>query len=129
MRGQMFVLTMVFLVGLIFVVQQGFINWFSYSVEFSAGMQKDDFYVLDNMKAMAEQTMSTSLSCEEARTNMDDLRNFLYSRLTSGYFLEFNYRLNCLYWNNGPPSPAPLNLTIQITGENTDTSGSFLIYR
>jgi hypothetical protein len=128
-KAQMFVITMVFLVGLVFVIQQGFINWFSYSMGFFADIQKNDYYLLDNVKTMAEQTMENSQSCTEARESLNELKSFLQSRVFSGYFLEFMYRLNCANWNNNPPSPAPLNVTIHITGENIDTSGNFFLYR
>lgn len=128
-KAQMFILTMVFLVGLVFVIQQGFVNWFSYSMEFFTDVQKNDYYLLNNVKAMTEKTIENSQSCDEARESLNELKSFLQSHVFSGYFLEFRYRLNCAYWNNVPPNPNPLNVTIHITGENIDTSGNFFLYR
>ncbi len=128
-KGQMFVLTMVFLVGLVFVIQQGFISWFGYSVDLHSGIQRNDYYLFENVKSMAGQTLLGSGDCDSARDNLNDLRSFLNSRILRGYSLDFKYRLYCSNWNNLPPSPAPLNVTIHVTGEETDTHGDFLFYR
>jgi len=128
-KAQMFILTMVFLVGLVFVVQQGFVKWFEYSIGFSTDMQRNDYYLFDNIKIMTDQTLKGSQDCDDARNNLNELNNFLQSRVLSGYFLKFTHRLNCANWNNAPPNPAPLNVTIHITGEDTDTYGNFFLYR
>jgi hypothetical protein len=128
-KAQMFVLTMVFLVGLVFVIQQGFVNWFAYAIDFYSDTQRNDYYLFDNVKTMAQYTMQSSATCDEARNNLNDLRAFLQSRILSNYFLEFRTRLDCSKWLNTPPSDAPLNASIHITGENVDTYGDFMLYR
>lgn len=128
-KGQMFIITMVFLVGLVFVIQQGFMNWFSYSIDYSSRMQMSDYYLFENMKSMARTSLMAASSCSEARDNLNELSTFLNTNVIKGYDLDFTYRINCAYWGNTPPNPAPLNLTIHIRGEDTDTYQNLFLYR
>ena len=129
MKGQMFILTMVFLVGLVFVVQQGFVNWFSYSMDFFADTQKNDYYLFDNVRQMIDQSIIGSSTCSETSDNMDELNSFLQSRILRGYFVEIDTSFDCINWYNSPPAAAPLRAGIHITGENIDTYGDFLFYK
>jgi hypothetical protein len=128
-KAQMFIITMVFLIGLIFVIQQGFNDWFEYSIDFSASMQRNDYYIFDSVRAMSEQTLKGSQSCLDARDKLRELEGFLKNRILSGYYLDFSYKLTCANWDNAPPDPAPMNLTLHITGKDTDTHGNFFLYR
>ncbi len=128
-KGQMFIITMVFLVGLVFVVQQGFVNWFAYSIDFYSETQKNDYYLFNNAKDMTDQTFLGSATCTEARNNLNDLTTFFNTRVLTSYFLEFSYSLECGNWPNTAPADPPLDVTIHIKGENTDTQEDFSLYR
>jgi hypothetical protein len=125
-KAQMFVVTMIFLMGLIWVVQQ---NLFGYSfLDFSKPLQEMDYYLFKNVKDVVTLGLKTSVDCTDAKENLEELVYFLNKELISGYSLDLKYKLNCTYWNNTPPLPAPLNLSIHIIGKETDTTGSFEIY-
>lgn len=128
-KGQMFVMTMVFLIGLVFVIQQSFMNWFAYSIDFYANTQRNDYYIFDSVRDMSQATLSTSSSCTEARENFKEMSSFLQSRVLGGYFLEFNTKLDCSKWSNSPPQAPPLNVTIHVTGEGVDSYSNFNLYR
>lgn len=128
-KGQMFILTMVFLIGLVFVIQQSFMNWFAYSIDFYANTQRNDYYTFNSIRQMSQATLLTSPSCTDARESFNDMTSFLQSRVLSGYFLEYSARLNCAYWNNPPPQPPPLNVTIHVTGKGLDSYSNFNLYR
>lgn len=129
MKGQMFVMTMVFLVGLIFVIQQGLMNWYTYSIDYSTRMQESDYYLFENMKSMAETSLMASSTCSEARDNLNELSFFLNTNIIKGYNLDFVHRLDCGNWANTAPAPPPLNLTIHIKGADSNTYQDILMYR
>lgn len=127
MKAQMFILTIIFLVGLVYVVQQ---NLSGYStLDFSEPFENNDYYIFRNVKDMFNETIRTTEECNDAEKNIDELINFLGRKiLYGGFTLDLRYNLNCLYWDNTLPDPAPVDLTIKIIGKRSETVGSFEIY-
>jgi hypothetical protein len=127
MKGQMFVLTIIFLVGLIYVVQQ---NISGYSVlDISGPFEDNDYYIFRDVKDLFERTMTTTSTCIEAGRNLNELNNYIGRKiLVGGFTLDLKYTLNCDNWDNVNPGPPPLNLTLKIIGKQSETIGSLRIY-
>ncbi len=127
MKGQMFILTIVFLVGLIFVVQQNLAGYSSFDL--SEPFKSNDFYIFRDVRNMFEDTTETSATCDDARNNLRELNNYLGRKiLPGGFTLSLEYSLDCAYWDNIDPNPTPVSLLIRIIGKNSETSGEFEIY-
>ncbi|MCJ7816310.1 MAG: hypothetical protein MUP55_00495 [Candidatus Aenigmarchaeota archaeon] len=126
-KAQMFIITTLFLIGLIFSVQQ---LMFQYTaLDLSAPFRENNIYLLQNTKNIINNTIRTTPDCPDFMTKMKELKDFLDKRIPrGGYSLSLGYRLNCTYWDNSPPQTAPLNLTIQIVGKNVETSSRVYLY-
>ncbi|MFQ5647977.1 MAG: hypothetical protein ACE5FW_01960 [Candidatus Aenigmatarchaeota archaeon] len=129
-KGQMFVVTMVFLTGLIFAVQQ---LLFQYSlVDLSEPMQRTDLYLLESAGSIFNITME-GLDCADsgsvARTLQDlvELDTWLARQTFRGYSLELEYNgldtpnLDC----NGE-TDAVLVLDIRIIGPGSETERIYI---
>jgi hypothetical protein len=114
-KGQMFIVTMVFLAGLIFSVQQ---LLFSYSaLDLSSPFRENEVYILYNVKGMINQTIKQTANCNEFLGKMEGLKSFLDSSSPrGGYITTITYRADCSYWNYAPPQSPPLNVSIKIAG-------------
>jgi len=126
-KAQMFIITTIFLIGLVFSVQQ---LMFQYTaLDLSAPFRENNIYLLQNTKNIINNTIRTTPYCPDFMTKMRELKDFLDKRIPrGGYSLSIGYRLNCTYWNNSPPNPPPLNLTIYIIGKNVETSSGVDLY-
>jgi hypothetical protein len=126
-KAQMFIIAAIFLVGLIFSVQQLLFQYTA--LDISAPLRDNDIYLLKNTKNIINQTIKTTPECEDFSKKMEELNDFLNTRIPlRGYVLSIKYRLNCTYWANTYPNNAPLNLTIQITGKGSETSSTVYMY-
>jgi hypothetical protein len=126
-KAQMFIITTLFLVGLIFSVQQLIFQYTA--LDLSAPFRENNIYLLQNTKEIINKTIRTTPDCSNFATNLRELKDFLDKRIPrGGYSLSLGYRLNCTYWDNPPPQSAPLNLTIQIVGKYVETSSSVYLY-
>jgi hypothetical protein len=123
MKAQMFIVTVVFLVGLIFAVQQAL---FQYSfLDLPAQSEKNDYYIFNNVKDMVIQGISTAKNCTEAVQNMEEIKAFMNKQiLKGGYVLETIYKFDCANWHTQTPF---LNLTIHLKSADTDTTGTFYL--
>jgi len=127
-RGQMFVVTTVFLVGLIFVVQQLLFQYAS--VDPRTGFQFNEYGLVKGVRDAANAALAGSADCGALKANMEVLKSFLDSRSASaGYAIEFSYVIDCQSFGNSPPSPAPLNITVRILGSDIDSTSRFSLYR
>jgi len=126
-KAQMFIITMIFLVGLIFSVQQ---LLFQYSaLDLSAPFRENDIYLLENLKDVVNATIKGEQECSKFSEKMEEFRSYLKEGVPrGGYSVSLNYRLNCANWENSPPNAAPLNLTIRIVGKGSDTSSVSSFY-
>ncbi len=126
MRAQMFIVTMVFLVGLIFTVHQ---SLFQYSfTDLSQSAQKNDFYLFKNTINAFNRTLQLSDSCNNAANNLQSLADFLNQQIfRGGYSLDIEDTLGTLDCNNVGTPNATLRLTIHLIGSDTDTKGVFYL--
>jgi len=126
-KAQMFIVTMLFLVGLIFTVQQ---LLFQYSaLDLSSPFRQNDIYLLENMKNAVNRTIKSTPDCPDFSQKMDELDSFMRSMgPKEGYALSIDYTLNCTHWNNPPPSDPPLNITMHIAGKGLDTYSRLAMY-
>ena len=127
MKGQMFILTIVFLVGLVFVVQQNLAGYSSFDL--SEPFKSNDFHIFRDVRKMFNDTVATSTDCNEARDNLEELNNYLSRKiLFGGFTLAMEYSVDCAYWDNPEPAPAPVNLLLRVVGKNSETVGEFDFY-
>ncbi|MCX6814158.1 MAG: hypothetical protein NTY20_00690 [Candidatus Aenigmarchaeota archaeon] len=124
-KAQMFIITTLFLIGLIFSVQQ---LTFQYTaLDLSAPFRENNIYLLQNTKDIINKTIRTTPDCTDFAANLRELKDFLDKRIPrGGYSLSLGYRLNCTNWQSS--TNPPLNLTIQIVGKNADTSARVYLY-
>jgi hypothetical protein len=131
MKGQMFVVAMVFLVGLIFIAQQVMFQYASIDISEPAGT--NDVHVIRSLKDMINQTIKTTRECNESEDSferyLEELEYMLEGEETGRfYIISLTKSLDCEFWENTPPSENPLNITIRVTGTGKDTTGSFKLY-
>jgi len=126
MTGQMFIVTVVFLVGLIFTVQQ-LVFQYTY-LDMPSTFRSDDYGLLEGIKAVMNQTVASSSGCQEALKRIDEASLFIESREISGYSVAIISSSNCALWASRPPSPAPINMTISITSEKTMAKEAVRLY-
>ena len=123
-KGQMFIVTMVFLIALIFSVQQ---LLYHYTViDLSIPSRTTDAYLLDNMESSFQAALDSSDDCLEARKNVKEVKDMIAS--TSDPPVDITGELFCPggAW---PPSGPDLTMQAAITGETYDTSALFEFYR
>ncbi|NIO23008.1 MAG: hypothetical protein GTN38_03210 [Candidatus Aenigmarchaeota archaeon] len=131
MKGQMFVVAMVFLVGLIFVVQQVL---FQYTlIDISEPMRLSDTHTIRSLTEDVNRTIKASMQCngsdDSFETYLEELDSVIKKEETGRiYVIYISRSLNCEFWGNSPPAENPLNISIRITGLGKDTTGSFKFY-
>jgi hypothetical protein len=124
-KAQMFVITMIFLIGLIFSVN-GLLFQYT-SLDLSTPFRENPVYLLGNIKSMINKTIKTTANCSDFSASMDELKGFLDKSIPRGGFsLSVSYRLDCTNWES--TANPPLNLTIQIVGKNVDVSSTIYMY-
>ncbi len=128
MKGQMFLITMIFMTGLVFMVQQLLIQYSA--LDLSAPFRENEIYLLRNTRDIINTTIKSTPDCEVFSDKMESLANFLNSRdPKGGYIISVDYRLNCAYWGNTPPAQAPLNVSVKIvTTMKSESSENYFMY-
>ena len=84
--------------------------------------------MIKNVKDTINYTIKTTENCTEFEEYMDETISFMREGVPDGYVLDIYYITNCDYWNNNPPEPAPLKLTVHIIGKNLDSISGFDLY-
>lgn len=126
MRAQMFIITMVFLAGLIVFVQQMLIQY--HEVDVSKGFEKVDLYILESIRDMFNKTLENSECCDNALLRIEELDSFLKRMENMKYFLELRYNnkeyvnLNCENYNT---NNSVLSLNVKITTGSSESSNIF----
>jgi hypothetical protein len=124
----MFVVTMVFLVGLIFTVQQLLFQYAS--VNPREGFLVNEYGVMKGAVDAVNATIMGSPDCSSFRSNLDNLKSFLGSRgAVTGYSIEIGYNLSCDYWGNIYPNPAPVNVSVRVLGNKIDSTSRLRLYK
>lgn len=123
----MFVVTLIFMVGLIFTVQQAL---FRYSeLDLSAPFIEGDSYFIRNTIEVFNDTVRNSGSCAQAEVNLKELSYVLAEKSAErGFSANLVYDLNCSLWGNQPPQAAPVTLNMQIEGKGVTSSGTKYFY-
>jgi hypothetical protein len=125
-KGQMFIVTVVFLVGVIFIVQQILLQY-SY-IDVQSSYKETDFHLMKSVEDVATQAVTVASTCTEAEKNLEESLLFLGEQTIGGYSLDVSYEVNCSNWGNTYPSPGPVSATIKITSEKTETKTDLIIY-
>ena len=131
-KGQMFVVTAVFLTGLLFAVQQVL---FTYSaLDLSEPFQTKEHRMLktvidginESIRAHTD-TGDPQSDCQEFDRNLKELIAMITDDFSSeGYLLKVNHDLECSNWGNSDP-PAPLTVSMSFIGAY-DASGILYFY-
>jgi hypothetical protein len=129
-KGQMFIVSVIFLIGMVFVVQQAL---FSYSeIDMSSPFEIRDGEVFGNMADVVNKTITGSYSCNGTKDSfnerMEKLKASFLEEYGREYAVEILYTLDCSRWSNAPPDPAPLALSLDISRQGRDTRGTFQLY-
>ena len=129
-KAQMFVVTAVFLTGLLFAVQEAMLTY-AY-IDMSGIFKSRENYMLmnliDGINESARGPDDDISGCHEFEKNLKELILLAGSDINmQGYHIEVYYDLNCSYWNNTYPGKAPLRLTMIFIG-TYDASGTLQFY-
>ncbi|MFH1978240.1 MAG: hypothetical protein ABIJ92_02860 [Candidatus Aenigmatarchaeota archaeon] len=110
-KAQMFIVTMVFLVSLIFAVQQSFFQYTS--IDTVSTFDVNDKYLIEDLKDLVNDTMHVSWEdCGEESSNVAALFSYLENHnFRNGYAVDFGNSKNSL----DCPSPIPgVNATLDL---------------
>lgn len=129
-KGQLFLVAIVFMVGMIFVVQQAL---FQYStIKMSEPFERKDAGLFNGMVEVVNKTIRETYNCNETKDSfedkMEELKISLLEEHGRIYSIEIIYDLNCSNWNNIPPDPGPLKIMISVASLGSDTRGNFEFY-
>jgi len=116
MKAQMFVITMVFLVGLVFAVQ-GILSQYGF-VDLAKAFEKNHAPLLSSIKNSFNSTLQSS-PCSELDSNLKELELFLENKIVEGTTIELSYSHSCI-----PPN---LNLTIHLKTIEADTTETVVL--
>jgi hypothetical protein len=126
-KAQMFIVTTLFMIGLIFTVQQLIFQYTA--LDLSAPFRENSIYLLRNTKDVINATIRSTPDCADFSAKMKELKDFLDRRVPyGGYSLAIDYKLNCSKWTNAAPQPSPLNVTLQIVGKTSETASRVYLY-
>jgi hypothetical protein len=128
-KGQLFLVAIVFLVGMIFIVQQAL---FQYSeVDITEPFMAMDVRIFNNILSGLNQTIRETYYCNETKDSfenrLEDLKTSFQEEYGRTYSIEMLYALNCSNWGKTPPNN-PLTITIAVSGQGRDTRGTYTFY-
>ena len=92
-KGQMFILTMVMLVGLIFAIQNN-LSAYSY-IDLSQSFERTDFYLMESINRSFGEVIK-SPTCEDVIRNAQDLKNSLQGKVINGIEIDLDYSIICI---------------------------------
>lgn len=131
MKAQMFLVSFVFAVGLIFVIQQ---SLFQYTdIDISEPANINEFSLMQSALDAVNRTLVRTYQCESGkdsfRERMEELKNFFAREsIRKLYSLSLEYDLDCSKWENVYPAENPVNLTIRLNGPQIKASGTYTMY-
>ena len=120
MKGQMFIVIIVFLAVFVFVIQQ---LLFQYSVtDVTEPFVSNDVFVEHSIKDTFSSTLMESRDCADAERRVVELASYFNrQQLISGFLADIDHSFECVNWYNYEPDIHPLNITATLTGESTST--------
>jgi len=122
-KAEMFIITMIFLIGFVFAVQQ---NLLQYSViDISEPLEENDVYLLWNIRELFNESLLDSADCLDAGTRMQGLKNYMDTQiLRGGYALELNYTFMACEANWGTGNNI-LRIDVKLVSETTETIAAY----
>ncbi|MBI4020320.1 MAG: hypothetical protein HY367_03225 [Candidatus Aenigmarchaeota archaeon] len=125
MKGQFFIVSMVFLVGLVFVVQQLLLQYGA--IRPLEPLENDDVALTNNIRDAFNATLATSGDCTEAERNLGELSEFIRDRQPmGGFFIEASHNFTC---STSGPFPSTLEVDIMASSPKIDTRTRFVFDR
>jgi hypothetical protein len=125
-KGQMFVVTVVFLIAMVFAVQS---LLFTYSeIDISQPPRARDAYVTQNIESIFRSALDSSDSCQEVRKHIIDLNNFVSSSVMGGQEVKVTGNVNCTSGDGWPPPPE-LTISVFVKKEDGETWATFELSR
>lgn len=125
-RGQMYIVTMVFLAAMVFGIQ-GLLLAYS-DTDLSKSYQSADPYVLDNIEDIFKSTLDSSGDCMEARDNIIELRSMMNSIIEGGYEIRTSGDVSCTPQGDWPAAGPDLVLHVSVFSERGESSADFELY-
>lgn len=131
MKGQLFLVSFVFAVGLIFLIQQ---SLFQYTdIDVSEPEKGNEFFILKStLNSINETLLSTDVcdgSKESFRERIGESITFFEKESRREFFTtQIDFDLDCNNWENTPPATPPLDLRIKLIGPGVKASGTFQMY-
>ncbi len=118
MKGQMFIITMLFLIALIFAVQNSLAQY--NSVDLSKSLQNTDPYLLQSIRNSFAQAIETPKSCGEVQEGIEELGGYFNNRIVGGTSISISHSFQC--------SPdRTLLLTVKLKSSSGQSSETFTI--
>lgn len=128
-KGQLFIVAIVFLIGMIFTVQQALFQYSS--IDMAKPFQARDSELFDNIIGMVNGTISETHYCNETKDSfalrIEKIKSSFLEEHGREYSIEIAYKLDCARWLAASP-PAPLSLDVSITSQGRNTRGAFELY-
>lgn len=129
-KGQLFLVAVVFLIGVVFIVQQSLFQYSS--VDLTRSFRDDSRDIAVSVVDLINETVKETPTCEGTkesfRNRMEEIKTSLFEETGLAYSINLEYDLDCLNWDSPPPGPAPLSVTMSVTGPGSDNSGNFDFY-
>ncbi len=126
-KAEMFMVTLIFLIGLIFTVQQSLREYSA--LDLSEPFQPNDYYLSNNMKDVFAVLMKSAPDCYTAERNIEEaVAYFNRQLLRKGHIMNIKYNLTCDNWPNLEPAEAPLILTINVQMEKRESTAVLFVY-
>ena len=120
----MFIVTLVFIIGMIFAIQQ---NLAQYSrVEIGKYFEGDDFILLTNIRASINETVKASESCGELKRNIDEVVMYLEGKNPLGYFVDIKTEIDCDKW--GSRNDPCLSVYVFVMGRDINSEGEYYYF-
>lgn len=122
----MFIVTMVFLTGLIFAVHQVLLQYSA--IDPSTSMQATDTFLIKSIHDTYEGTIAAHTDCQDAEDAVREVHGFILKEETRGFVIEMKYNgrdepnLRCENWNTTRPV---LTLGLNVVSSTTETDASF----
>ena len=113
-KGQVFIITLVFLVALIFTMQTLFSTYGK--IDLSPVPRRVDPYIINNMENAFQAALDSSNDCPEARDNVNHLKNIIEKPFIQGDTVTIMGSLVC----PGGSFPASPEMLLNITVSSGD---------
>lgn len=117
----MFVVTLVFLAAFIFTVQAA-LSLYSV-IDLADAFQENEPLLLQGVVNSFDETISSSVTCDQADDRLKELEAFLEKKIIRGSSLDIVYTLDCAQWTTPPAT----NLTVRLRSEGLDVSDTVSI--